>query len=136
MSLFLLSLGGGLGAIARYLLGMALMKNNPQPPIPVAMLTVNLLGALGLGLFWGSYISSIPGSAYEDRWFLGIALGFFGAFTTFSTFSMEAMELLRQKEYKKALAYISLSLFGSILMFALGYVAGMALEFPRGIGLN
>ncbi|MFS0726441.1 fluoride efflux transporter CrcB [Paenibacillus sp. 1P07SE] len=127
MSIFLLALGGGLGAVARYVLGLAIMRRYPHPPLPAAMLTVNLIGALGLGLFWGSYVQHLFVDAYADKWFLGIAVGFFGAFTTFSTFSMEAMELIREREYKTALAYIALSIFGSILTFALGYLAGMAM---------
>ncbi|MBP1970472.1 CrcB protein [Virgibacillus natechei] len=100
MNILLLSMSGGLGAICRYLLGLAIMKKNPYPEIPIAMLTVNVIGSFGLGVF-------------------------FGAFTTFSTFSMEAVELLREKKYRKALIYISISLIGSVITFSIGYLIGI-----------
>ena len=125
MDLFILSISGGLGAIARYLMGQAIMEKYPDPPIPLAMLIVNILGALGLGFFYGVYFRSIPMYAYGDLWFLVLGVGFFGAFTTFSTFSMEALELLRKKLYQKLIWYVAISLLGSIGMFSAGYGLGL-----------
>ncbi|QQK80011.1 fluoride efflux transporter CrcB [Salicibibacter cibi] len=125
MDIFMLSISGGIGAIARYLLGQVIMGKYPDPPIPVTMLSVNILGALGLGLFYGAYFRSIPMYAYDDLWFLILGIGFFGAFTTFSTFSMEALELLRKKSYRKFVWYVAISLLGSIVMFSAGYSLGL-----------
>jgi hypothetical protein len=60
MNLLLVGVGGALGAICRYLLGLAIMSRFPKPPFPIAMLIVNVLGSLGLGLFYGSYYGAIP----------------------------------------------------------------------------
>lgn len=122
MNIFLLSLGGALGAISRYLVGLGMVKRFPHPPIPLAMLSVNLLGSLGLGIFLSLYFQSIPVDAYKDPIFLIVGLGFFGAFTTFSTFSMEALDLFQRKLYAKALIYISASIMGSIIAFTIGFV--------------
>ncbi|MGO4888310.1 fluoride efflux transporter CrcB [Anaerobacillus sp. MEB173] len=120
MNNWLIMIGGCLGAISRYAAGLYLMKLFPKPPIPIAMLTVNLLGSLGLGFFLGSYFSEIPISSDQPIYLL-LAVGFFGAFTTFSTFSVEAMQLLRDRQLKQAILYIGLSIFGSILCFIIGF---------------
>ncbi|WP_100398125.1 fluoride efflux transporter CrcB [Bacillus sp. FJAT-44742] len=127
MNLFLLSAGGAIGAISRYLLGKVIMKQFPSPPFPLAMLVVNILGSLGLGLFFGIYFGGIPLGAYEDPYFLAIGIGFFGAFTTFSTFSVEAFTLLENRKLKALFIYTSLSVAGSIITFALAYYIGLSL---------
>lgn len=121
MNLLLVSIGGATGAICRYLLGLIIMKQCPSPPFPIAMLVVNILGSLGLGVFFGTYYGSIPLGAYEEPAFLIIAIGFFGAFTTFSTFSTESVQLLQRKSWKALFTYVGLSIVGSVLMFMLGF---------------
>lgn len=125
MNLFLLAIGGALGSVSRYLLGLAIVKKYPHPPIPVAMLTVNLLGSFGLGLFFAIAYGKVPLAAYDEMLFLFLGIGFFGAFTTFSTFSMEMIELLRKKLIKKAIIYFSISIAGSIIMFLIGFSIGI-----------
>ncbi|ARK29268.1 fluoride efflux transporter CrcB [Halalkalibacter krulwichiae] len=124
MNLILLALGGSIGAISRYLLGLAIMKRFPSPPFPIAMLIVNLLGAGGLGGFFGIYYKSIPLAAYEDPLYLTIGIGFFGAFTTFSTFSVEAVQLYNKKKWAKLGTYVFVSIVGSIICFLIGFKLG------------
>ncbi|MGD7044715.1 fluoride efflux transporter CrcB [Jeotgalibacillus proteolyticus] len=124
MNLLLVSVGGALGAVCRYLMGIMLQNKFPSPIIPTAMLSVNLLGSFGLGLFSGMFYGSIPAQPIQDPIYLLIGIGFFGAFTTFSTFSVEAVQLLRDFTYTKALVYISLTIAGSVLMFMLGLWIG------------
>src|SRR5690606_22209769 len=115
LNMVFLVAGGALGAMGRYLIGLGIMKRFPSPRIPVAMLTVNIIGSAGLGLFLGHYFRGIPANAYHDALFLFLGTGFFGAFTTYSTFSVETIQLLQEREYKKAFTYITCSLAGSIL---------------------
>ncbi|QZT35148.1 CrcB family protein [Caldalkalibacillus thermarum TA2.A1] len=88
MNLLLLTVGGALGAVFRYVAGILIMRAFPIPPMPVAMLIVNLLGSFGLGCFFGLYYGSIPSDTYGEALFLLLGIGFFGSFTTFSTFSV------------------------------------------------
>ncbi|WP_232735795.1 fluoride efflux transporter CrcB [Alteribacter populi] len=120
INLFLVSIGGGLGAVSRYLLGLKIQQQYPKSPIPIAMLIVNLLGSLGLGVFFGALFGGIPMFEYDNPWFLLLGIGYFGAFTTFSTFSVEATTLIHEQKYKKAFIYIGLSIVGSFVMFLLG----------------
>ncbi|WP_427126487.1 fluoride efflux transporter CrcB [Priestia megaterium] len=124
MSIVSLALGGAAGGICRYLLGLKVTKTVSNPPFPVSMLFVNLLGAFGLGLFYGSYYGKVPSHAYDDSIFLMISIGFFGSFTTFSTFSVETVQLIREKSYRKMLAYVGISAFGTVVLFTVGLLAG------------
>jgi CrcB protein len=121
LNLFCLAFGGAIGAISRYLLGLAVMNRYPSPPFPIAMLIVNIIGSLGLGIFFGLKYGSIPLGAYDDPLYLTIGIGFFGAFTTFSTFSVEAMQLYHHKKWKEISIYVLLSIFGSIICFLIGF---------------
>ncbi|WP_100406176.1 fluoride efflux transporter CrcB [Bacillus solitudinis] len=121
MNILSLAIGGATGAILRYLIGLALMRRYPNPPFPIAMLFVNLVGAFGLGVFFNLYYGSIPLSPYKDPLFLLIGIGFFGSFTTFSTFSVEATQLYMKKEWQKLTAYVVLSIFGSLVCFLGGF---------------
>lgn len=125
MNIIILALAGGGGAIARYLLGRKITSRYPVPSFPLAMLIVNIIGAFGLGAFYGFYFQSIPLNAYDNLWYLALGIGFFGAFTTFSTFSIEAVELLRKKEFRQMSWYIGLSIIGSVLTFIIGFSLGV-----------
>ncbi|KMJ58142.1 chromosome condensation protein CrcB [Bacillus sp. LL01] len=120
MMALLLAAGGGIGAVCRYLVGLFYMNKLPRPPIPFAMIIVNLIGSLGLGLLYGGMYDD-PEILYGNTIFIALGLGFFGAFTTFSTFSVEAVQLLINKLYKNAGMYVVLSIAGSILGFILGF---------------
>ncbi|WP_252312539.1 fluoride efflux transporter CrcB [Sinobaca sp. H24] len=120
--IILLMIGGAAGAVCRYLLGKFIDYTFADPPFPIAMLTVNILGSAGLGLFLALFYGYVPGDAYEDPLFLTAAVGFFGAFTTFSTFSMESFRLIERKAYKPLILYVTLSVVGSFAAFLLFYL--------------
>ncbi|RCW62972.1 fluoride efflux transporter CrcB [Saliterribacillus persicus] len=124
MSIISVVLGGSLGAVTRYLLGIYINQHVKKTSMPVAMLLVNLIGAFGLGLFIGSFYGITNAGENADAFYLFLAVGFFGAFTTFSTFSIEAMGLWKEKQYKLFSIYLLLSILGSILCFISGAYLG------------
>lgn len=106
----LLALGGAAGSVAR--LGVALLLIDPAGAgiiFPWATLTVNTLGALGIGL-----AASL--TAENGRWPIRPALrqalmaGFFGGFTTFSVFSLEVYLLLTTGPATTAITYVAASI--------------------------
>jgi fluoride exporter len=106
-----ISLGGGLGALLRWWLGMTL--NQYLPTIPPGTLAANLLGGYIVGMavaFFGSYAALAP------EWRLFVITGFCGGLTTFSTFSAELVTLLQQGRAAWALAAAAVHLLGSIIM--------------------
>ncbi|WP_223700924.1 fluoride efflux transporter CrcB [Sutcliffiella deserti] len=116
---FIVAIGGGVGAVLRYITGIFLMKRFPAPPIPIAMVIVNIIGSCGLGLLMGQLIHH-PDSSYHNYSYLFLGLGFFGGFTTFSTFSVEAVQLWKKRLFKKFFLYILISIIGSIIGFMVG----------------
>ncbi|RST32040.1 fluoride efflux transporter CrcB [Sphingomonas ginkgonis] len=111
----LVFVGGGAGAVLRYLAGrLALLLG--QPPY-AATLAVNLVGCLVMGLVagWATH----RGMAEPPRVFL--MTGVLGGFTTFSAFSLDALTLMQRGAWAGAFAYAAASLFGSLAGVALGY---------------
>ena len=118
--LFVMS-GGAIGAGARFGIGqlVAIGQLARGPAFPWATLTVNLTGALLMGLLTGALQrqNALGGSAWL---FLGV--GVLGGFTTFSAFSLDAVTLMGRGAYGAALAYVATSVLGALALFAGGLV--------------
>lgn len=118
-------LGGGIGSLARFLVGAWVVHHYPDEKIPWATLAVNWLGCLVVGVFYG-WIS--------DRWFMGISLryllvtGFLGGFTTFSAFSIETVFLIRKGETLLAFGYVVASVVGGLILAWMGERISAALS--------
>ena len=81
--------GGFFGAIARFYVGVQVLKYFPQQ-LPLATLGVNILGSFIVGMLVGVFLHFTPSN--ELKGFL--VIGFLGAFTTYSTFAIESYMLL------------------------------------------
>lgn len=120
---FFAMIGGALGAVCRYALGLWIMRLYSHPPIPIAMLIVNGLGSIVLGFITGTSVDEHGFILFPDQAImLFLSVGFCGAFTTFSTFSVEAIGLWQQGRVKAFAAYISLTVLASIIGLILGIV--------------
>lgn len=116
----LVGLAGILGASARY--GLSLFITHfAVGMFPWATLSINLIGCFVLGYATHFLFKTTLLHQYAMT---ALGTGFVGSFTTFSTFSVESVELLRTGFYGYAFAYISISLFGGLLMSYLGYTLG------------
>jgi fluoride exporter len=110
-SIVAISVGGGLGSLLRWWLGM--LFNAHFPTMPPGTLAANLVGGYIIGLaiaFFATY------GALAPEWRLFVITGFCGGLTTFSTFSAEITVLLQQGRVLWALAAAATHLLGSILM--------------------
>ncbi|AOM84160.1 fluoride efflux transporter CrcB [Salisediminibacterium beveridgei] len=119
-ALFVTALGGGLGAVARFHLGVLIKRQISQEGLPNAMLIVNVLGSFGLGLMMGLLFDGVVASDSVPLVFYFGGTGFWGAFTTYSTFSVEAIQLIKKKAFGPACLYVILSIAGSFVAFLLG----------------
>jgi CrcB protein len=115
VSFLAVGFGAFAGAVARWLLGIAL--NPVLPSLPLGTLAANLVGGLVMGLALGAF------SHYEAlpiAWRLAITTGFLGGLTTFSTFSAETVTLFLREQYGWTATIIAAHLFGSLRMTLAG----------------
>lgn len=115
LSFLAVGFGAFAGAVARWLLGLAL--NPLLPTLPLGTLAANLAGGLIMGGAMGvfSHYEALP-----VAWRLAITTGFLGGLTTFSTFSAETVTLLLRQQYAWVAAIIAAHLGGSLLMTLAG----------------
>lgn len=112
-------LGGGAGAVCRYLVGMLPVLQ--RGAFPLATLVINLLGSFLIGLI----AQRVNGPAGLDPNLVRfLKVGFCGGFTTFSTFSLESLTLLEEGRLGLFALYAVLSLALCIAGAALGKAVG------------
>lgn len=109
-----IALGGALGASLRYLLALALTRAW-SGPFPVAILSVNVIGSVVMGICVVYFAKHDLGP-----WAPFVLTGVLGGFTTFSAFSLEAYTLLEQGDISAAGLYVALSVGLSIAGLAIG----------------
>lgn len=102
----LVMLGGGVGAGARYVVGL-LFASVGSSSFPWATFSINVLGSVILGYL----VAWAQGQPERPGLLLLVGTGFCGGFTTFSTFSVETLRLIEQKQFTLALVYA----FGSVV---------------------
>lgn len=109
----LVFLGGGVGSVLRYLLGIIIQKNI-NSSIPWHTLAANVLAAAIVGFISG-WMLLRPGQYEQQRILLSV--GFCGGLSTFSTFTLENFELLKSGQYLLAISYIVVSVLACLLAF-------------------
>lgn len=116
--LWYVALGSALGGMARYLLG-GWIQGRSGSLFPIQTLVINVTGSFLLG-FVQRYALESTAISPEIRTLLTI--GFCGGYTTFSTFSLESVRLMEDGDWRRAAAYIGLSVVLSIggVMLGLG----------------
>ncbi len=104
-SFLLVGIGGFLGSAARFAVSIIIKS----PALPLATLSVNILGSCIIGVVMGW---SLHNNQLQDDWRLFLASGLCGGFTTFSAFSMENIQLMQEGKIGLCLVYI----LGSVLL--------------------
>lgn len=118
MQYLVMSLGGILGANARYILGTWIAQRY-STSLPYGTLVINVSGSFVIGLFLTLIAERF---VVHPNWWLFFAVGFLGAYTTFSTFSYESVVLLQNGAWRLGLVNI----VGSVVLGPIAVVAGMA----------
>lgn len=113
-NLLIVGLGGGVGAICRYLVSLIPVK----PGFPILTLCTNFLGAVLIGFITGLAL----GQKLDARWTLFWKTGVCGGFTTFSTFSLEAVQLFDKGRCAAGGLYIAASVCFCLAGVLLGQV--------------
>ena len=114
MTVALVFVGGGIGAVLRYLATLVIGG-------PVATLVVNVAGGFAIGLLAGTLP---PGSSQLRLLFM---TGLLGGFTTFSAFGLDTLALWQRGQPAQAAAYVvasvALSLAATVAGFAVSRLA-------------
>jgi CrcB protein len=106
MNIVYIFIGGGLGSIARYVIGKGAMKAFVGN-FPLGTFVSNVLACIILGLVVYTFSNQLK----EHSWIQPfIVVGFCGGFSTFSSFSNETIQLFQTGNYAIALANILISL--------------------------
>lgn len=115
-------LGGGLGAVLRYLLKVGCDKHLPLhlSNYPFGTFFANIIGCFFLGLIFTLFLNK---TEINTNLKLFLTVGVAGGFTTFSTFSLESIELFKTGNVLVGILYITLS----VLLGLLGVYLGMSL---------
>lgn len=116
--LLAVAIGGAAGSVARYVVGVVLLRSSGT--FPVSTLLVNVAGSFLIGLF--ARLFHAPDHNQVLR--VALTVGVCGGFTTFSTFSAETVTLLQQGKTGRAALYISVSVLASVLATYAGLVVG------------
>lgn len=104
--IWLIGIGGSLGAAVRYSLGEYVNKGaRNRDSFPKATWIINCSGSFLFGLIVNFYEA---GMIADWVWFFG-GFGFCGAYTTFSTFGYETLHLIQLEKIKLAIIYVVMS---------------------------
>lgn len=117
--LILVAAGGAVGAVARYLTGLAALRSLGAA-WPYGTLAVNVVGGFAMGLL--AALLAARGEADQDRWRLLLGVGVLGGFTTFSAFSLEVAMMIERREWASAFTYSTLSVVASVAALFAGMI--------------
>jgi len=98
--------GGGVGSLARYLLGRAILQWFPGVQFSLGTFVINVTGSFLIGLLMTLIVERLELSPY---WHLTIVVGFLGGYTTFSSFEYDAYLSARSGNHGLALGYLAAS---------------------------
>lgn len=110
-NILLVFIGGGLGSVLRYLIGIIIQRNFT---FPWHTFTANLLAAVLVGFLSGLMLLK-PGQYEQQR--LLLSVGFCGGLSTFSTFTMENFEMIKNGQTLLACTYILISIIACLLAY-------------------
>lgn len=118
MSFLLVFLGGGLGAVCRFLVSKIIGQEFGG--FPYATFSANVISCIILGFLMGIFVNRQEASPSA----LFLVTGFCGGFSTFSSFSAESYQLISNN----SLWICGLYIVASVLVCLLSIIAGIKLH--------
>jgi CrcB protein len=109
---------GGAGSIARFLVDGAISSAAGRD-FPLGTMVVNISGAVMLGLLTGLALG------HDEALLAGTAA--VGSYTTFSTWMLETQRLAEERQYRKAVVNVVISLVLGVASAAVGRLIGAQL---------
>ena len=122
--------GGALGTLARYLIGLAALPISRD--LPWGTIGINVVGSFIIG-FFGTLTLSDGRYPVSETVRLFVMVGLCGGFTTFSAFSLQTLDLLRGGAAGRAAVNIIASVALCICAVAVGHYAATVLNADKRI---
>lgn len=116
LNLIAIFLGGGIGAVSRFLITLNLTKIY-NVNLPIATFLVNIIGSFVIGFL---YILFMGKTDLTPALKFALTVGFCGGLTTFSTFSLELFEMISHQQFMQAAIYALLSVLICLVMTGIG----------------
>jgi len=120
LSILYAALGGALGSVSRYLLGIWIQTLSKSLDFPYGTLAVNLIGCFVIGFL--SQLAETRGAFTPESRAL-IFIGLLGGFTTFSAFGNDTINLFRDGETFNALANVGANVILGLALVWFGRTA-------------
>lgn len=124
--LLLVAAGGALGAIGRFWLGGALLRQFGDG-LPWGTLAANLIGSFAAGFLAVWLEGRGPAALY---WRAFLIVGVLGALTTWSALMLECLLYARSQRSGLMLGYLALTLVSGLVLVWLGARAAEAIRLP------
>jgi CrcB protein len=102
----LVLLGGGVGAVLRFIAGTFVLKFFTGA-FPLGTLLINVTGSFVIGILMTFFLNH---STLDPNWRLFLVTGILGGYTTFSSFEWETFFTLREGAALVAVSYFLLSI--------------------------
>ncbi len=124
LELLLVALGGGTGALGRYLTALLAARLWGET-FPWGTLVVNLAGSFAIGVI---YALGVEAGAVGPRARLFLMTGVLGGLTTFSAFSLETSTLLMAGGTWQSALNLLATVGGGLVLFIAGLMLGRILS--------
>lgn len=107
LNILSVGLGGFVGAVCRYLIG--LIPINEITTFPIKTFVINVIGCIVIGVIT---VAAARNTSLNPYMLLFLKVGLCGGFTTFSTFALESVDLMKNGNVMISFLYV----FGSVLI--------------------
>ena len=122
MTALWVAIGGALGSVSRYGMGLAGQRLLGDR-FPWGTLAVNLLGCFAIG----AVMVLAEARALDPRIRVAVVGGFLGGFTTYSAFAWETLALAERRSASAAVAYAGFTIVGCFLACGAGLLVARRL---------
>jgi CrcB protein len=123
MNIAIIGIGGALGAVARYGIGLWIGQRWGRS-FPLGTFVINVSGSFLIGLLMTLLAERFT---VNPQWRLLLVVGFLGAYTTFSTFEYETGALLKDGEWTFAMLNVILSVVAGFIALKFGEMIAKAI---------
>jgi CrcB protein len=119
------ALGGALGSVARFWVGVWLARFSGS--LPIGTIVINVVGSFAIS-FFGTLTLAHGKFGVPEIARVFFMVGVCGGFTTFSSFSLQTLDLLRAGAMGRAMANIGVSVALCLVSVAAGHLLAAQLN--------